>query len=324
MKQNKVTTRFSGNFASATGAIEYGFTNDYMFRAVLQENKKVLKALICALLHLRPEEVSSVVVTNPIVLGEQIDAKEFVLDINISLNNYSVINLEMQVENQLNWQERSLSYLCRSYDNLCKGDDYSNVVPAIHIGFLDFTPFKDAPEEFYATYKLLNIKNHHLYSSKFALSVVNLSKINLATEEDKVWEIDYWARLFKATTWEEMKMIAEQNESIMEASKTLYNMHCEETIRAMARARQDAVRLENTYKRTIADLEADNKKLTSDRAKLADDNAKLADDNAKLAAANSEQEQALAEKNRALVEIEQLLAEKEAEIARLKTQNKPI
>ncbi|MBQ8200069.1 MAG: Rpn family recombination-promoting nuclease/putative transposase [Lachnospiraceae bacterium] len=307
MKQNKVTTKLGGDFASATGAIEYGFTNDYMFRAVLQENKKVLKALICALLHLRPDEVSSVVVTNPIVLGEQIDAKEFVLDINISLNNHSVINLEMQVENQLNWQDRSLSYLCRSYDNLCKGDDYSNVAPAIHIGFLDFTPFKDAPEEFYATYKLLNIKNHHLYSSKFALSVVNLSKINLATEEDKVWEIDYWARLFKATTWEEIKMIAKQNESIMEASKTLYNMHCEETIRAMARARQDATRRENMYNKVIADLKVDNEKLSSD-------NTKLSDDIAKLAAANSEKEQALAK-------IEQLLAEKEAEIARLKAQS---
>nr|MBQ8253650.1 hypothetical protein [Lachnospiraceae bacterium] len=44
MKQNKVTTVTSGDFASATGAIEYGFTNDYMFRVILQKNKKVLKA----------------------------------------------------------------------------------------------------------------------------------------------------------------------------------------------------------------------------------------------------------------------------------------
>lgn len=39
-------------------------------------------------------------------------------------------------------------------------------------------------------------------------------KINLAAEEDKAWEIDYWARLFKATTWEEIKMIAKQNAEI--------------------------------------------------------------------------------------------------------------
>ena len=64
------------------------------------------------------------------------------------------------------------------------GSDYAQVRPAIHIGFLDFTPFPEIPE-FYSTYKLLNVKNHHLYSSKFMLSVVDLSQIELATDEDK-------------------------------------------------------------------------------------------------------------------------------------------
>ena len=147
------------------------------------------------------------------------------------------------------------------------------------------------------SYKLLNVKNHHLYSSKFALSVVNLSKINLATEEDKAWEIDYWARLFKATTWEEMKMIAEQNESIMEASKTLYNMHCEETVRAMARARQDATRRENMYNKVIADLKVDNEKLSSDNTKLSDDIAKLAAANLEKDAIIEQLQKRLAEKD---------------------------
>lgn len=128
-----------------------------MFRAILQQNKKVLKALIGALLHLKPENILSVEITNPIELGKKIDAKEFILDIKISLNNRSTINLEMQVRNQYNWEERSLSYLCRSFDQLNSGDEYKKALPAIHIGFLDFTPFPKVPE-FYATYKLLNVK----------------------------------------------------------------------------------------------------------------------------------------------------------------------
>ena len=35
--------------------------------------------------------------------------------------------------------------------------------------------------------------------------------MRLATKEDKKWHIDEWARLFKATTWEELKMIAEKD-----------------------------------------------------------------------------------------------------------------
>ena len=304
MQQIK-TTRISGDFASATGNIEYGFTNDYMFRVVLQKNKKVLKSLICALLHLKSEEVISVEITNPIVLGETIADKDFMLDIHVSLNNNTNINLEMQVQNLGNWTERSLSYLCRSFDNLNSGDDYKDATPAIHIGFLDFTLFPEVPE-FYATYRMMNVKNHHLYSSKFTLSVVDLTKIDLATAEDKTWGIDHWARLFKATTWEEIKMIAKNSETLQEASETLYSMHCEETIRGMARARQDYNRLHNYLDHKIATLEADNEKLTSDNEKLTSDVEKLSSDNEKLSS-----------------DVEKLssaLAEKDAEIAALRAQ----
>lgn len=266
MMQNEATM-YTGALASATGEIEYGFTNDYMFRSILQQNKNVLKALICSLLHLHPKEVLSVEITNPIVLGQKLDAKEFILDIKVSLNNRSIINLEMQVKNQQNWEERSLSYLCRSFDQLNSGDDYINALPAIHIGFLDFTPFPDSPE-FYATYKLLNVKNYRQYSSKFVLSVVDLTKTELATEEDKSWQIDHWARLFKAKTWEELKMIAKENEAMQEASETLYHMHCDQTIRDMARAREDALRLERGMKKQIAMLTEDNKRLTEENARL--------------------------------------------------------
>ena len=42
------------------------------------------------------------------------------------------------------------------------------------------------------------------------LSVIDLSKVELATEEDRLYGIDYWTRLFKAKTWEEIKMLAEK------------------------------------------------------------------------------------------------------------------
>ena len=270
MMQNQTSTIASA-LASATGNIEYGFTNDYMFRAILQQNKKVLKALICSLLHLYPEEIYSVEITNPIELGKKLDAKEFILDIKVSLNSHTIINLEMQLKNQQNWEERSLSYLCRSFDQLNSGSDYIHALPAIHIGFLDFTPFPDAPE-FYATYKLLNEKNHRKYSSKFVLSVVDLTKTELATEEGKMWQIDHWARLFTAKTWEELKMIAKENEAMLEASETLYSMHCEQTIRDMARAREDQIRWESSMTKQLATLEEDKKRLT---AEIADKDAEI-------------------------------------------------
>ena len=193
----------SYSFEKASGSIDYGLTNDYMFRAVLQHNNRVLKGLICSLLHLQPNNVISIEITNPILPGNPRDDKEFILDIEINLNNGTLVNLEMQIINEHSWPERSLSYLCHRFDQLSKGQDYTQCKPTIHIGFLDFTPFEECAE-FYATYKLLNIKNYHLYSDKFTICVVDLTHIYLATDEDKAYGTDHWARLFKSTTWEEI------------------------------------------------------------------------------------------------------------------------
>ena len=165
------------------------------------------------------------------------------------MNDDTHIDLEMQVQNENNWQYRSLSYLCRNYDHLAKGQDYKLTGAAIHIGFLDFTPFPEAPE-FYAKYQLKNVKNHRLYTGKFELNVLDLNQIELATEEDKAYGIDHWARLFKAKTWEDIQMIAKQNSALMQATETLYALNCDQTIRDMCRAREDAIRHENRINHT--------------------------------------------------------------------------
>ena len=245
-------SKFNTSFQNAHGLIPYGMTNDYMFRAVLQSNNVALRGLICALLHLRQEDVLSVEITNPIILGEAVENKEFRLDINIKLNDHTLINLEMQVTGRLSWSNRSTSYLCRSFDMLNHGQDYRDIKPVIHIGFLDYTLFYDYPE-FYATYKLLNVKNHHLYSDNLTLSVVDLSQINLATDEDKKYHIDYWAKLFKATTWEDIKLLAAKDQYINEASKTIFQLSADEQIRKRCLDREEYYLDLKAYEEIIAD-----------------------------------------------------------------------
>lgn len=128
-----------------SGSLSIPMTNDYLFRALLQRNNRVLKGLICSLLHLSPSEVQSVTITNPIRLGNTIDDKTFILDIRALLNDSTVLNLEMQVINEYNWTDRSLCYLCRNLNQLEKGDDYSQIHPVIQISFLNFTLFPKSP-----------------------------------------------------------------------------------------------------------------------------------------------------------------------------------
>ena len=293
-------------FWNASGQIPYNMTNDYMFRAVLQSNNRVLRGLICSLLHLSEQKVISVEITNPII-------KEFRLDINVNLNNRTLINLEMQIANKLNWRERSVMYLCRSFDHLSHGQNYSEAKSAIHIGFLDYTLFKERPE-FYASYKLINVKNRQKYSDSLTLNVVDLSRIDLATEEDKKYHIHEWALLFKSTTWEEIKMLASKDEYLQEASETMCRMSADDLVRKRCRDREEYYQDLRNYERKIEldqieheqDILSYKQKIEQDRLEHEQD---IRSYEQKIEQNRLEHEQAIAEKD-AL--IQQLLAENEA------------
>lgn len=282
-------------FSTATGKIDYTLMNDYMFHRVMEQNQDVLRGLLCALLHLKPESILSLEILNPIALGFAAGMKDYYLDIKISLNNRSFINLELQIRNEHNWPERSLVYLCRLFDNLYTGDDYAEVKPACHIGILDFTLFPEQAE-FYASYKLLNEKNHHKYSDKFTLCVLDLTQIEMATEEDKSYGLDRWAKLFKATTWEEFKMIAADDKTMQEAGETVFKLNWTDSERYMCEAREEGRRSWNTI----------NKLLEISQAELAESKAAL-----------TEKDSALAESKAIIAEKEALIAELEAKIAQL-------
>ena len=253
IKNSNTATDLSELVAKATGPLEFGLTNDYMFRALLQKNQKVLKGLICSALHKKPEEIRSVEIKNPIILGNSINEKNFVLDVHVLFNNNTLIDLEMQVLKYENWPDRSLGYLCRTFDNLNKGDDYINSKTAIQIGFLDFTLFPESPE-FHSTYKLMNVKNQTFYSDKFILSMVDLNHIELATAEDKEYQLDHWAALFKATTWEDIKMIAKNNTDLQEACETLLQLSADDNIREQCDARRAYYARERHHKQVEQEL----------------------------------------------------------------------
>ena len=262
-KQSNVTHSL---LDSATGSIPYKMTNDYMFKEVMQRNNDVLKGLIASLLHIEMDDVKSVMITNPIKPGDAVNDKTVILDVNVLFNNSTYLDLEMQVANLYNWVDRSSYYLCRNFSNLQPNDDYSNVKASYQIGFLDFTLFPDDPC-FYATNLLMNERTHHIYTDKLRISVIDLTKINLATEEDRRYQIDTWAQLFKASTWEEVKELATQNPILAEAGETIYEVSQEEHQRQILEGREDARRQELGVQRLIERTKKERDEAEKERAK---------------------------------------------------------
>ena len=217
--------------------IRFGLKNDYMFRAALQSNEKILRGLVSALLDLPMGEITECIIENPIILGETIDEKSCVMDVRILLNSKKRLNIELQTTNYGDWPDRSLLYLCRAFDQLPKGSKYSELKPTIHIGILDFTLFPEEPE-FYAEYKLLNTKTHRIYNSKFALRVLDLTQLENVPKEQRESDLYYWAKLFLATSWEEVAMLAEKKEIIKEVETTIRRLSAEERIALQCEAQE--------------------------------------------------------------------------------------
>ena len=282
MNHQKIQNQITADIP--TGKLPFRMTSDILFKVLMQSSKNVLKGIVCSYLDLAPETIKSIDISNPISLKEDIAAKEMILDIKAILNDKTIINLEMQVVNYQDWPERSLSYLCRCFDNLGSGHGYLHVKSAVHIGFLDYTLFPDHPE-FYATYRMINERTGQLYSSKFRISVVDLTKRNLATKEDIAHHRDLWAAFFKATEWGEVMALAEKDKNISEAAVTLRKLSDDELFKMRYEAREDMLRQEwdmqyyytNQINEKDAELAKQASELANQAAKLADKDTELAD-----------------------------------------------
>ena len=100
---------------------------------------------------------------------------------------------------------------------------------------------------------------------KLSLNVLDLTQIDRATEEDKCFGIDRWAALFRATTWEELRMITKNNEYMDDGAQVLLTMNSDQTIRDMCYFRERA-EIEEKYRNDLlkkqeADLAAKDKEL---------------------------------------------------------------
>ena len=123
-----------------------------------------------------------------------------------------------------------------------------------------------------------------------------MTQIHLATVEDKNYDLDKWARLFKATTWEDFWMISAENKSMREAGETLYTLSKEDQIRYQCEAREEYRRTWNTVKLQLEDYQSEIQGLRSVIAK---------------------KDSFIAEKNSSLAEKDLIIARLESQIAEL-------
>ena len=94
---------YDDGWKKKSGPLGFRMCNDYLFRAFLQRDEESLKALIAAFLQTDVESIGEIVVTNPIILGEEVSEKELHLDIHVVVAQDLQMDLEMQLARHPGW-----------------------------------------------------------------------------------------------------------------------------------------------------------------------------------------------------------------------------
>ena len=181
--------------------LEYKFTNDVLFKSLFVNNPDLLKKLVSLLLNIKFESIEQFEITNTDIPPELLGEKFCRLDINMTVNGKR-IDLELQVNNEGDYPERSLYYWAREYSTaLEEGEDYVLLPQTIIISILDFKLFKC--EEFHSEFQALEVKRHESLTDKMCLHYYELLKLPKTIQTDDLLKL--WLNLFSVETEEELK-----------------------------------------------------------------------------------------------------------------------
>lgn len=133
MKDNLVETKV---------AKKLPLTSDYVFKRIFgqEENKTALKDFLESILNISIQEIQ---INNPEIAKDFYDSKYGVLDLKVTLDENIIVNIEMQLQNEYNMEQRSVYYMASTYAmQLAEGSPYTDCKKVIVINILNFIYYK--------------------------------------------------------------------------------------------------------------------------------------------------------------------------------------
>ncbi len=200
---------------------------DFCIKEVM-ENEIVRRHFISDVLRIPLEEILSVRIMNPFLWKRYKKQKLRILDIQLTLNDDTKINIEIQLKPQVFWEKRTVFYLAKMFTaDLRRGEAYKKAKKCIAITILDFN--LDEREAYHSVY-MLRDESGKLYTDILELHTIELKK---SPVKEKPSPLDEWHSLFNAKTEEDLDMIKSgtKNRGIIEAIKELKEISLTDRLR---------------------------------------------------------------------------------------------
>jgi len=214
-------------------------SNDFIFKYVFgrEENLDILLDFVNAVLvdsGFTP--VVGLSLKNPVNLRQTSWLKETVLDIKATDAKGHQFDIEIQVEPDAAYAQRSLFYWAQVYANqLNKGDDYSELKPVVCINILDFTLFSGLSTQHHC-FMLHEIRNKDLILTEdLAIHFIELPK-----KQTLQSRLTLWTSLIDSDPYQEdaMTILFQKDPLLNKAQQEFQRCTEDEELRELALSRE--------------------------------------------------------------------------------------
>ena len=218
---------------------------DIIFKRVFgnERNVEIIAAFISDMLDIPRNRITRVEIKNVELPAEEIDQKFSRLDLNLIVDNRKV-NVEMQVNKEAAYRERTLFYWAKLYsEDLESGADYTELSQTICVNIINFNLFDC--DNYHSHFLLKEKERDEVMTDKLAIHFFELKKVSKFKKNKRMED---WLTLINAETEDDL-MALQQSTSIPEIQKTiviLREMSADEKIREEARRREKRLHDEAT------------------------------------------------------------------------------
>lgn len=208
-------------------------TSDYVFKRIFgqEENKQALKDFLESILD---EEMLKIEIKNPEIPKNFYDSKYGVLDLKVTLNDKSIVDVEMQMKNEHNIEQRDTFYLASNYVNeLKEGEPYTNCKKSIVINILNFMYYNR--NEYHSVARMIfeepkeeekvemGYKEEDRYMTKYLeVHIIELPKFKIKNPKMHT-KLEEWLWLFIGSD-EKVSEASKKNKEIEKIKKKLASM----------------------------------------------------------------------------------------------------
>lgn len=213
---------------------------DIIFKRIflIEENEDILHDFLSSLLDIPYESIKKIEILNSDVLPENAGGKSSRMDLKLLVDD-CLVNVEMQINNQAGFKDRTLYYWSKLYgDELKSGEEYDMLKKSIAINIVNFNMFDC--ENFHSHFKVMEADRHEILSDKCSIHFFELRKINKKINKNNRMEL--WLQLINAESEEELDMLQETNiPAVQKAVMIIHKMSADEKTREIARIREKAL-----------------------------------------------------------------------------------